>query len=367
MNKKKVVAIIASMAMVASLFVGCGKTKDENANKPATEQAQKGKDIKIGLSTDEGGLNDKSFNQSANAGIKEAQKETGVQYFPIESQKKEDYEANLQSLALDQECDLTFGIGFQMQKAMENIAKANSDKKFAIVDAVVEKPNVQSLMFKEHEGSFLVGVVAAKMSKTNKIGFIGGKDFPLINRFAAGYIAGARAVNPDIKVVVKYADSFGDTNKGYEIAKTEYNEGCDIVFHAAGGVGIGLFKATKELRNAGKNVWAIGVDQDQAVAITDDKGKPMYDDVILTSMMKRVDTATKQAVLDIVNDKFEGGKTHVFGLKEDGVGIAPSSKKNVPKEVLDLVKKYEDAIKTGKIEVPETKEEAGKFKTDVVK
>ncbi|WP_373897721.1 BMP family protein [Haloimpatiens sp. FM7315] len=364
MSKRRFVALFAAAAMATTLFVGCGSgAKDENATKQeeSTKQEQKGKDIKIGLSTDEGGLNDKSFNQSADKGIKDAQKELGVQYFPIESQKKEDYEQNLQTLALDQDCNLTFAIGFQMQKAAENIAKANADKKFAIVDAVVEQPNVQSLMFKEEEGSFLVGVIAAKTTKTNKIGFIGGKDFPSINKFAAGYMAGARAINPDIKVVVKYADSFADTNKGYEFGKAEYNEGCDIVYHAAGGVGIGLFKVADELKKAGKEVWAIGVDQDQAVTVSD------YKDIILTSMIKRVDIATNQAVKDVVNDQFKGGKTTTFGLKEDGVGIADTSKNHVSAEILDLVKKYEDAIKAGKIKVPETKENAAKFTTDAVK
>ncbi|WP_035292011.1 BMP family ABC transporter substrate-binding protein [Clostridium sp. KNHs214] len=363
MNKKRIVAMLASLAMVASLFVGCGKAENENATSGAKEgqkQEQKGKDIKIGLSTDEGGLNDKSFNQSADKGIKDAQKATGVQYFPIESKQKEDYEQNLQTLSLDQNCDLTFAIGYQMQEALEKIAKANSDKKYAIVDSVIEAPNVRSLMFKEEEGSFLVGVIAAKTTKTGKIGYIGGKDVPSINKFTAGYIAGARAVNPNIKVVVKYADSFSDTNKGYEFGKSLYNEGCDVVYHAAGGVGIGLFKAADEIKKAGKSVWAIGVDQDQAVTVSE------YKNVILTSMIKRVDIATKESVESIVNGTFKG-ETKVYGLKENGVGVADTSKANVPADVLELVEKYKKSIVDGKIKVPETKEKAMKFTTDAVK
>lgn len=369
MNKKKVLAIIASVALVASLFAGCGQSNSDSNQSADNEtqqeeqqeqsEAKKGADIKIGLSTDEGGLNDKSFNQAADTGIKKAVEEFGVQYFPIESTKKEDYVPNLQSLSLDQNCDLTFGVGFQMQEALTSVAKANPDKKYAIVDAVVDLPNVESLNFKEQEGSFLVGVVAAKMTKTGKIGYIGGKDFPLINRFTAGYIAGARAVNPDIEVVVKYADSFEDTNKGYEIGKSEYNEGCDIIFHAAGGVGIGLFRAADELKKAGKEVWAIGVDQDQYVTV------PEYKDVILTSMIKRVDTATYEATKQLVEGNFQGGTQKVFSLAEEGVGLAPTSDKHVPQDVLDLVAKYEDAIKNGEIVVPDNKDDAMKFTTDV--
>jgi basic membrane protein A len=161
--------------------------------------------------------------------------------------------------------------------------------------------------------------------------------------------------------MVKYVDDFGDPNKGYEAAKALYGAGCDIVYHAAGGVGIGLFKAAKELKDGGKTVWAIGVDMDQAESVTDTNGKPMYADVILTSMIKRVDTGTYNAVKEVVQDKFQGGKSIVLGLKEDGVGVAPSSSTNVPKEILDLVTKYADAIKADKLVVPGTRADATKF------
>lgn len=374
MKKRRLVAILATIAVMTSLFAGCaGKT--EEAKKEAGQEQKS--DIRIGLSTDEGGLNDKSFNQAANEGIERAKKEFGFEYKALESTQKENFVPHLQTLALDANSDLTFAIGYQMSEALKEVAKQATDKSFAIVDSVVELPNVLSLTFKDHEGSFLTGVIAAKTTKTNKIGFIGGKEGPLIGRFEAGYIAGARAVNPDIKVDVRYADSFSDANKGYELAKAEFGADCDVVFHAAGGVGLGLFKAAKEITDGGKQVWAIGVDQDQVLTITDANKKPMYADVILTSMIKRVDTATYEAVKSVVEGNFKGGETKVFGLKEDGVGIAPTSKGEIPEEFKDIVKahvpkdiieltdKYADAIKEGKIVVPEKPEDAKKFTTDV--
>ncbi|WML34850.1 BMP family ABC transporter substrate-binding protein [Clostridium sp. OS1-26] len=361
MKKKKIITILATMAIATSLFAGCGSKQN------TTQQSgQAGKSVKIGLSTDEGGLNDKSFNQAADTGIKNAVKEFGVDYKPVESAKKEDYESNLDAL-VNAGSNLTFGIGFQMEQAMKNVAGKYKDKNFAIIDTVVDAPNVESITFKEHEGSFLMGVIAGKMTKTNKIGFIGGKDFAAINKFEAGFAAGVKAVNPEAAkglissdgkspgTMVKYADSFGDTNKGYELAKSLYGAGCDVIYHAAGGVGIGMFKATKEIKDSGKEVWAIGVDMDQAVTV------PEYESVILSSMIKKVDVATYSAVKEVVNGKFQGGKHIEYGLKEDGVGIAPTSNKNTPKDVLDLVKKYTDAIKAGKIEVPSTRDAATKF------
>ncbi|MCY6371089.1 BMP family lipoprotein [Clostridium ganghwense] len=384
MKKRRLVAMLATVAVVASLFAGCAGKTENTEKKPGQEQKAQKSDVRIGLSTDEGGLNDKSFNQAANEGIKKAQEEFGFQYKPLESTQKENFVPHLQTLALDANSDLTFAIGYQMAEALKEVATQAKDKNFAIVDSVPNEKkdylgNVQYLTFKEEEGSFLVGAIAAKTTKTNKIGFIGGKEGPLIGRFEAGYIAGARAVNPDIKVVVKYADSFGDANKGYELAKGLYGEDCDIVFHAAGGVGLGLFKAAKEIKDGGKQVWSIGVDQDQVLTITDANKKPMYADVILTSMIKRVDTATYLAAKEVVEGNFKGGINKVFGLKEDGVGIAPTSRGEIPDDVKDIVKqnvsndaiqlvdKYAAAIKEGKITVPQKPEEAKTFTTDAIK
>lgn len=349
MNKKKIVAGIASFLVVASIFAGCGSS--------TSSQGSSAKTVKIGLSTDEGGLNDKSFNQAADTGIKKAVKEFGnINYKPIESKKADDYQPNLQAL-IDNGSDLVFGVGYQMADALQTIANKYPDKKFAIIDNAYDKQpkNVESLIFKSQEGSFLMGVIAAKETKTNKIGFIGGKQGDLIDSFAAGYIAGAKTINPSIDVKVVYADSYDDTAKGKELATTLYNDGYDIVYHAAGGVGIGVFQAAQAIKNSGKTVWAIGVDQDQAVTV------PEYKDVILSSMLKRVDTATYQVAKDLKDGKFEGGKVKTFGLKEDGVGYAPTTKDHVSKDILDVVDKYKKAIVDGKIVVPSKIEDAKKF------
>lgn len=362
MNKKKVVAILTAVAVVATLFVGCGK---DSAETPVTEAPKS--EIVIGLSTDEGGLNDKSFNQSADEGVKKAQTEFGIAYKPIESKKKEDYTANLESL-IEEGSNLTFAIGFQMVDAVKEVAGTHTDKNFAIIDEVVDLPNVASITFKEQEGSFLMGVIAGKMTKTNKIGFIGGKEFDSIKRFEVGFAAGVKAVNPEAAkglistdgkaagTTVKYADDFADTTKGYELGKSLYQSGCDVVYHAAGGVGIGLFKVTKELKDSGKAVWAIGVDMDQSLTV------PEYADVILSSMMKRVDTATYEQAKAVVNNQFKGGVSIVLGLKEKGVGIAATSNKNVPADILTLVKTYEDKIIAGDIVVPADRQGAMDFK-----
>ncbi|MBE6056959.1 BMP family ABC transporter substrate-binding protein, partial [Clostridium sp.] len=193
-----------------------------------------------------------------------------------------------------------------------------------------------------------------------------------INKFESGFIAGVKSVNPEAAkgligtkdkagAMVKYADSFTDTNKGYELGKSLYGAGCDIVYHAAGGVGIGLFKSAKELNKADKRIWAIGVDRDQAAEMTE------YADIILSSMVKRVDTATFNATKEVVDGTFKGGKHIELGLKEDGVGIAPSSNKNTSKETLELVEKYSKAVKEGKIKVPATREELVKFTPTEIK
>lgn len=363
MSKKRIVALLAAVAVVATLFAGCGSKEEK---KPAENGKQTEKKVKVGLSTDEGGLNDKSFNQAADEGIKKAQTDFKVDYKPIESKTKEDYESNLEALVADG-ADITFAVGFQMEEALKNVSAKHTDKKFAIIDSVVDAPNVQSIVFKEHEGSFLMGVIAGKMTKTNKVGFIGGKDFELINRFEAGFAAGVKAVNPKaaeglirkdgktLGATTKYADSFGDTAKGKALAQSLLNDGCDVIYHAAGGVGIGMFQAVQEAKKAGKNVWAIGVDMDQAVTAKE------FADVILSSMIKRVDTGTYEATKAVVENTFKGNSVLELGLKEGGVGIAPSSDKNTPKDVLDLVAKYEKAVKDGTIVVPAKVDEVAKF------
>lgn len=360
MKMKKYISTLMCVVISTSLFVGCG-SKDTTKKDPKSNT-----DISIGLSTDEGGINDKSFNQSANEGVEKAKKEFGVQYTAIEAQKKEDYEPNLQAL-IDDGANLTFAIGYQLADAVVKVAKNNPDANFCIVDSVVEADNVQSITFKEEEGSFLVGVIAGLMTKTNKIGFIGGKDQDTIVKFEAGFAAGVEAVNPEAAkglisadgkapgLAVKYADSFSDTNKGYELAKSLYESGCDVIYHAAGGVGIGMFQAAKQFKDQGKEVWAIGVDMDQA------KSLPEYSNIILTSMIKQVGNATYDAVKSQVEGTFKSG-VKVLGIAEGGVGIADSTSVNTSQDIIGKVQDYEGRIKKGEIKVPVSRMDVMNFK-----
>lgn len=360
MKMKKYIAAIMSVILTAGVFVGCGG--DDITNKDTHNNA----DVSIGLSTDEGGINDKSFNQSANEGVERAKAEFGVKYTAIEAQKKEDYEPNLQAL-VDDGSNLTFAIGYQLADAVTKVAKNNPSANFCIVDSVVEADNVESITFKEEEGSFLVGIIAGLMTKTNKIGFIGGKDQDTIVKFEAGFAAGVETVNPEAAkglisadgktpgLTVKYADSFADTNKGYELAKSLYESGCDVIYHAAGGVGIGMFQAAKQFKDQGKEVWAIGVDMDQSISLPD------YSDVIITSMVKRVDNATFDTVKSQVDGTFKPG-VKVIGIAEGGVGIADSTSVNTPENVMVKAQDYEAKIKNGEIVVPGTRMDVMNFK-----
>lgn len=359
MKIKKITSIIISMMMVAGIFTGCGEsttngTGDSNSN------------VSVGLSTDEGGLNDKSFNQAANEGVERAKAELGINYTAIEAQKKEDYEPNLQAL-IDNGCDLTFAVGYQLADAVAKVAKNNPDSNFCIIDSVVNADNVESITFKEEEGSFLVGVIAGLMTKSNKVGFIGGKDQDTIERFESGFAAGVAAVNSEAAKglisadgntpgsTVKYADSFSDTNKGYELAKSLFESGCDVIYHAAGGVGIGMFQAAQEFKNQGKEVWGIGVDMDQAISL------PEYSDVILTSMVKSVDKATYDTVKSQIEGTFKAG-TKVIGIAEDGVDVADSTSVNTPEDIIVKMQDYKNRIKAGEIIVPSTRAEVIEFK-----
>lgn len=363
MSKKRLLSMLAAAAVVTTLFAGCG-AKETPApagdKKPATK-------VKVGLVTDQGGVNDGSFNQSADEGMKKAVTDLGIERLnPIESKQQDAYEPNLKTMSST--ADLTVGCGFMMQQAMDNVSKQTADKKFLIIDSEVKNPNVLSISFKEHEGSFLAGVVAAKTTKTGKIGFIGGKEGDVINRFESGFVAGIASVNPDMAKALMpkdektpgpnaiYVDSFDDQGKGYEAAKTLYNSGVDIIYHAAGGVGLGVFKAAKEM-----NKFAIGVDSDQAVTAAG------YKDVILFSMEKKVGVAVYDTIKDLQGGNFAGGTKKTLGIKESAVGLAPTINAATSKDGIELSKKAETMIKDGKIVVPGTRKELLGFKPVEIK
>lgn len=298
--------------------------------------------FKVALVTDVGGVNDQSFNQSAWEGLQRVEADFGAQIAYKESKQDADYMPNLETLT-DAENDLIWGIGFLMGDAIKSTAQVNPDQKYAIVDFFYgdETPkNVVCAVFQEEQPSFLVGYIAGKISKTNKVGFVGGIKFPLIEKFEYGFMAGVKLANPEAEVLRHYAESFTDAAKAKAISNNMYQQGADIIFHAAGGAGDGVIEAAKE-----KGKWVIGVDKDQNYLAPDN---------VLTSAMKRVDNALYSIVEQLKNGKFAGGSAVVFNLSNDGVGIAPTSSKNVPTEILTEVDGLITKIKAGEIVVPAT-------------
>jgi len=296
---------------------------------------------------DIGGRGDKSFNDAAYAGLEKAQKELGVTFTTLETNEGSDREAQLRQLAAG-DAKLVFGVGFLFTDDVRALAREFPDQKFACVDYTVSPgdtlpSNLVALKFREEEGSFLVGALAGLLSKTGKVGFVGGMEIPLIRKFQAGFTAGVMAVNPKAKVIVKYAGNTGaafkDPTKGKELALAEYHAGADIIFHASGSTGLGVFEAARELGKL-----AIGVDSDQ------------YEEapgVILTSMVKRVDTAVFDTIRDVQAGRWSGG-VHEFGLKESGVTWVydDRNKALVPDAVKAQVDSLQALIVAGSLKVP---------------
>ena len=267
-------------------------------------------EVKPAVVYDLGGKFDKSFNEAAYAGAERFKSETGMEYRDFEIQNDSQREQALRNFARRGHNPVV-GIGFSQAQAIEKVAKEFPDTKFAIVDMVVDLPNVRSIIFKEHEGSYLVGMLAAMASKTGKVGFVGGMDIPLIRKFACGYVQGVKAVNPDAEIYQNMTGTTGaawnDPVKGGELAKSQFDRGADVVYHAAGGTGLGVLQAAADAGKLG-----IGVDSNQ---------NGLHPGSVLTSMLKRVDNAVFKAFDDVRNDSWTAG-FDVLGLAENGVGWA---------------------------------------------
>ena len=290
---------------------------------------------------DLGGKFDKSFNQSAYDGAERFSKETGIKYRGFEIQNASQREQAYRRFARDGN-NPVIAIGFASAEALTKVAKEFPDTKFAIIDMVVDLPNVRSIVYNEHEGSFLVGVMAAKASKTGKVGFIGGMDIPLIRKFACGYVQGVKSVNPDATVFQNMTGTTGaawnNPVKGGELAKSQMDQGADVIYAAAGSTGLGVLQAAAD---AGK--FSIGVDSNQ---------NHLHPGSVLTSMLKRVDVAVYNAFMDVKNDKWTTG-FNVLGLKEGGVGYAvdENNMKLVSDDMKSSVSKAEADIISGAVTV----------------
>ncbi|CRK80461.1 BMP family lipoprotein [Neobacillus massiliamazoniensis] len=363
--KKRKIGVALSLVLAAGTLLGaCGKATD-NTKKGTTGGDKKA--FSVGMVTDVGGIDDKSFNQSAWKGLQEFGKDNNMKkgtggYDYLQSQSDADYATNLNTLT-HQNFDLIYGIGFMMSKDVDKIAKQQPKNHYAIVDDVVNEPNVASIMFKENESSFLAGVAAGLTTKSNKIGFIGGMESAVIERFESGFTAGVKAANPNANVDVQYAASFTDAAKGQAIASRMYSTGEDVIFAAAGATGNGLFKEARDrkAKNPDQNFWAIGVDSDQsAEGVVTAGGKQT--NVVITSSMKRVDNAVKDLSTKAMNGNFPGGKTTTYGLAEDGVGIAPINNDDPAKAAIDkAVSDWSAKIKSGSLKVPATRAELKTF------
>ena len=331
----RILWLLAPLA-VGMILLGCkkgGAAADKN---------------KIGLVFDVGGLGDKSFNDSAHRGLMQAKDKLGVEVRYIEPGDGTDRESGLRELAAEG-YGLVIGVGFMFSDDITKLARQFPDTKFACIDYNLppgEKQtpkNLVGLRFREHEGSFLVGAIAGKVSTSKKVGFVGGMKTPLIRKFEAGYVAGVKHVCPDCETMGGYAGTepkaFTDPNKGQELALAQYGRGADIIFHASGTTGDGVFNAAKQL---GK--MAIGVDADQ------------YDAApccVLTSMTKNVDVAVFDTIEQVVGERFESGVKE-FGLAEKGVGYVfnDKNKDRVTQAVADEVDALAKKIVAGEIAVP---------------
>ncbi len=352
MKLKKFIALGLATVMTAGMLVGCSsKPQTESGEGSKTEES---KQYKVGMITDTGGVNDQSFNQSAWEGLLSIQEELGkdkldVKY--LESTKDADYATHIETFA-DQEMDLIIGVGFKLGPAIGEASKAYPEQKFALIDAAVDggnPENVTSLFYEDHVSSYLVGLIAGRMTETNKVAFIGGIESDVLERFNWGFRAGAEAAKENVQVVSQYSNSFTDAALGKSIANQMHKNGVDIIFTAAGGVGIGAIEAAKE---NGKK--AIGVDQDQNALAPDN---------IITSAMKNIDVSVAEMVRNLVEkNEFKGGEAIVNTLAMEGVGIAPTTNKNVPPDVLKFVDEQAEKIKAGEIEVPQNEEEYNALK-----
>jgi basic membrane protein A len=289
-------------------------------------------DFKPAVIFDLGGKFDKSFNEAAYNGAERFKKETGIGYAEFEVTNESQREQSLRKLA-QRGATVVVATGFAQAPALKTVAAEFPKVKFVIIDDVVDLPNVQSVIFKEHEGSFLVGVLAAMASKTGKVGFVGGMDIPLIRKFACGYVQGVKYVNPKAEIFQNMTgttgDAWNDPTKGGELAKSQFDRGADVVYAAAGGTGLGVYQAAKD---AGK--LAIGVDSNQNY---------IHPGTMLTSMLKRVDLATYNAFKTAKEGTWKPG-LQILGLAEDGVGWAFDDD-NKPLITADMQAKVEAAKK----------------------
>lgn len=331
----------AAVCVAASMGTGCGSSSA--GAKAAGEDGVP----HIGIIFTEAGLGGNSFNDLALEGVKQAAQDYGITYDEVEPKSVSDEEIIQDDMAASGDYDLIICVGAEQVDTLTNVANAYPEQRFALLDATVDLPNVASYSCKEQEGAFLAGALAAlakqeqvdeKLGSDKTIGFIGGVDNPLINRFAAGYKAGAEYIDPQIRVLVDYAGGFNDPTTAKTIANTFVEKGADIMFHASGASGMGMFQAAEE-----KGFIAIGVNLNQ---------NSIAPDYIMASMLKKLDSCAYHAITSIVEDSYTG-ENQVLGLGDGGVDITvKESNIQVPEDILKRLEEIRQGIIAGDIQVP---------------
>ena len=311
----KTLAIAGTIVLGMTSLTGCSSTKE--LEEQATDKA------KVALILSQGGVNDQSFNQSAWKGAVVAEKKYGINAMYYEAKQESDFATNIEA-AIDQESDLIIGVGFQLTDAIGRAAKAYPEQKFAIIDGSFGEDipeNVVPILFNEEQSGYSVGLIASKMTKTNKVGFIGGMNIPSVTNFLIGFEKAIKEENPDIQVMSQYANSFTDASKGRAISTQMIRNGVDIIFTAGGGVNNGTIEVSKE---AGTKV--IGVDMPMNYIMTD---------TIITSALKNVDTGVELIVKDLVEGNFKGGQVKMFDFSNKGVGFEKTDL--IPNNIIEYV------------------------------
>ena len=387
MRTKRVLVLLLVAVMMAAVFAGCN-TKQQ-PTKPAEKPVEK---IKIGLVTDVGGRGDMSFNDSALRGLEEwAAKEKYVGnggYTPLtdeeykatisddladrdihplniepvvlESKEKKDYTPNITTLVEQEHCKLVIGVGFMLADAIGTAAKKYPDTKFMLIDSTptvngksaTDLPNEVSYLFREQQGGFLAGAIAGYATKSNKIGYIGGMKIPPVLRYEAGFEAGVKTTNPNAKVISVYTGKFNEPALGVDTAESEINQGCDVLFHAAGATGNGMFQV---ICQKGAPYWGIGVDVDMGI------NPKLCPDRTLTCAIKHVDYATYLAIKSVVDGTFKPGII-TMGIKDGGVGYAPDHIKDVlTPDQIKKINHLRQMIINGEIQIPEDPEKVSSW------
>ena len=364
--KKRLLSMALSAVMVLSLAACGGQAKETKTSTASTSKTstastvskassamasnasktsdttKASSDLKVGLITDVGGIHDHSFNETSWKGLEKAKTDFGVEINYLESKTDADYTSNIETF-VDEEYDLIICVGFKLAEATKKAAEAHPETKFAIIDDASNAalPNVTCLTFKQEQASYLVGYVAGLMTKTNNVGFVLGMASDMMNKFGYGYLAGVYAANPKATVQQINANNFADPAIGKTSATTMITKGADIIFHAAGGTGVGVIQACQEAKK-----YAIGVDTDQS---------SLAPDTVITSAMKSVDNAVYDSVKQLVEGTLKGGEV-VYDLAKGGVDIAPTTNL-LSKDVLKKVEEIKAKILSGEVVVPGTKDE----------